>query len=662
MRLLKLRVRGFKGLRNVAFDLDHDRVVVVGPNEAGKSTFMDALVTGLYGLVPSKRGTGHAAALKQVLPWTGEPAGLSLTLALDEGTELELDWDLSGERTRVFNHSLGQDISASFATGTHGWLDVGDSLLHLPGSVFGQVACVGEGELALISDDAEVRRSLLRVTDAGVDVLVEQAIQRLNQAARHGTVPKANAATRRNQLGRGLAAVEAELAAARQAREALTIEIESIEQTEAALGVWRASAQEVDREIARRESTSERARVDLERSRGRLSEAEIRAAAVGVDADNGGAGAPQPAWTDDEMKAALETLVAEPNVDGHRGRGALALVTIAAGVVALVVGVALGLVAAGGVGAVIIGVGVYLATRGTMPASASITVAGRRYRSRQDLMSAIDQERARRDLAQQHAAVQSLERRLSTMQEQPRAADGKAGPLSNLSGRELARAHAEAAAEVERLSTDLVRQRASLERGARLITEVAPLEEQAVELRRRVSHLEAFGDACLLAAQTLASASEEIRRAYAPKLQAHLSRDLEQVTDGRYREALVSDRFEVLLRAPDTGSMVDLKHLSRGTQQQIYLLLRLGLLEVMSGGTESLPILLDDALALADDDRRAELLGVLQAQRRQVIYFTAGEAGAAAAFGSQWHRVDLPRPIAGSDTDARLKLAQQPGA
>src|SRR5258708_15058541 len=297
MRLLKLRVRGFKGLRNVEFDLDHDRVVVVGPNEAGKSTFMDALVTGLYGLAPSKRGTGHAAALKRVLPWTGEPGGLSLTLALDGGTELEVDWDLSGERTRVFNHSLGQDISATFATGPHGWLDVGDSLLHLPGSVFGQVACVGEGELALISDDAEVRRSLLRVTDAGVDVLVEQAIQRLQEAARHGTVPKVNAATRRNQLRSGLAALEAELVAAREAREALRVEVESIGQTEVALGLAQTRAQEVDREIAHRESTSERVRVDLERTRGRLSEAEIRAAAAGIDSDSGDADIEQPPRT-----------------------------------------------------------------------------------------------------------------------------------------------------------------------------------------------------------------------------------------------------------------------------------------------------------------------------------------------------------------------------
>jgi DNA repair exonuclease SbcCD ATPase subunit len=111
MRLLRLRVRGFKGLKDVELDLDHDRVLVVGPNEAGKSSILDALITGLYGLAPSKRGSGHAGALKQVLPWTGEPAGVNLTYGLADGRELEVDWNLSGERTRVINCTSGQDIS-----------------------------------------------------------------------------------------------------------------------------------------------------------------------------------------------------------------------------------------------------------------------------------------------------------------------------------------------------------------------------------------------------------------------------------------------------------------------------------------------------------------------------------------------------------------------
>jgi DNA repair exonuclease SbcCD ATPase subunit len=320
------------------------------------------------------------------------------------------------------------------------------------------------------------------------------------------------------------------------------------------------------------------------------------------------------------------------------------------GVTALVAGIVLQVVAAGIAGAAIIGLGVFLATRHALPAGETLTVGGNTFASRQELMSAIDRERARRDCDHQRAAVDLLERQLATL-------DAQTGPtgsgrvsvsaLTDLTSRELDRLLEECDAEVQRLSLDLAGQRASLERGGRGVGEVAPLEERVLQLRQQVEHLDGFGSACRLAATSLASASEEIRRAYAPRLQAYLGRDLATVTDGRYTEALVSDAFEVLLRIPETRSMVDLRQLSRGTQQQVYLLLRLGLMEVMAG-VETLPFFLDDALALADDDRRTELLRVLEAQEGQVVYFTAGEGEAAVAFGDRWHRVDLPRPLTGA--------------
>ena len=295
---------------------------------------------------------------------------------------------------------------------------------------------------------------------------------------------------------------------------------------------------------------------------------------------------------------------------------------------------------------------------------ASLNVGGMTFANRHELMAAMDHERALRDYSKQLQAVEKLQQQLNRLLQQPSLAeawapkDAETYLLTELPNHELERRSQKAGLEQQRLTIELAQQRASLERGARLIPEVSPLEERTLALRGQVDHLDAFGVACRMAAQNLADASEEIRRAYAPKLQAYLSRDLAQVTDGRYSEALVSDRFEVLLRVPETRSMVDLKQLSRGTQQQIYLLLRLGLMEVMGGGTETLPLFLDDALALADDDRRAELLKVLEAEQRQVIYFTAGETGAARAFGPKWHRVTLPKPM--SDSGAVPEIGSAP--
>jgi uncharacterized protein YhaN len=667
MRLSNLRVRGFKRMRDLDLDLTHDRLLVVGPNEAGKSTLMEALLTGLYGLAPAKRGSGHTAALKQVLPWTGEPAGLCLTYELDDGRQIEVDWDLSGERTQVIDHASGEDISGSFITGTHGWLDVGDALLHLPGSVFAQVSCVGEGELALITDDVVVRQSLLRVTDSDVDVMVEQAMRRLEEAARQASIPKINAATRRNELGRQLTAAEAQLAYARTAREALVTEVEIIASTEEALeGAHRQRALILVEE-ERRADERARKRAEVERSRARLAEAELRLASLQHDRREAEPGRLE--WTDEELEAARTKLSAATDTEGRRLPSLPALVAILVGIAAMVAGVVAQITPALVVGAVLIAVGVYLATRGGLSGMRSLSVGSMNFGNRQELMAAMDHERARRDYEQHLATMLGLKQELDGLHQQPAMDEaGKPKPtddtdellLTQIPNELLERRSMRATEEQQRLTIELAQQRASMERGARLIPEVSPLEERVLGLRQQVEHIDDFGAACRLAAENLAEASEELRRAYAPKLQAYLGRDLARITDGRYTEALVNEKFEVLLRAPETKTMVDLRRLSRGTQQQIYLLLRLGLLEVMSGGTETLPLFLDDALALADDDRRSELLKVLEAEKRQVIYFTAGEKGAADAFGPQWHRVVLPRPTAVASEDEEPATGTKP--
>ncbi|MDP9325426.1 MAG: hypothetical protein M3O87_02690, partial [Candidatus Dormibacteraeota bacterium] len=64
--------------------------------------------------------------------------------------------------------------------------------------------------------------------------------------------------------------------------------------------------------------------------------------------------------------------------------------------------------------------------------------------------------------------------------------------------------------------------------------------------------------------------------------------------------------------------------------------------------------------ALSDDDRRAELLKVLEAEDRQVIYFTAQENTAAATFGDAWHRVVLPAPAAAGSAPPELRVLDLP--
>ncbi|HEV1997327.1 MAG TPA: AAA family ATPase [Candidatus Dormibacteraeota bacterium] len=629
MKLVQMRVRGFRRLRDLTVDLDHERVLVVGRNEAGKSTLMEALLSGLYGLSPAKRGSGHAGAVRTVQPWTGEPAALTLHLRMDDGRPIEVEWDFTAERTRVIDHARGEEITADFAAGTHGWIDFGEKMLGLPAGVFRQVTSVGEGQLASLSDEAEIRQAVLQLTDAGVDVLVEQALARLDEATRQATIPRSNSATRRNEMGKQLHLSEHALSAATQAREELEKEVGAIRQTEKDLTAVRKDLARILADEDERETERQRLQSEIDRADGRLAEAELRLAAVATKP----ASTPQPFWNDRDLEAARQYLVTPPAPGGLLRPTVVAGWTLALlGVALLAVGIIRGVLALDGAAVVVIGAAVYLLTRGRDVLQPSIDIGAHTFADRQALMVALDEERARRDHATQQSAVRKLRRQLDELV-----------ALSSRSDDELEQRLKEAEALQTRLQLQLERQRASYDRGSAMLPEVAPLEEKVADLRLRIARLDQFGAAAAHAAATLGAAADEIRRNYAPMLQEYLSRDLARITSGRYTEAVVSDRFEVMLRAPETGSMVPMAQLSRGTQQQVYLLLRLGLLEIMSAGTEPLPLFLDDALALADDGRRNELLSVLEAEARQVIYFTAGET-AASIFGAHWHRVQLASP------------------
>jgi uncharacterized protein YhaN len=72
------------------------------------------------------------------------------------------------------------------------------------------------------------------------------------------------------------------------------------------------------------------------------------------------------------------------------------------------------------------------------------------------------------------------------------------------------------------------------------------------------------------------------------------------------------------------GTLVPLTGLSRGTAEQLYLALRLGLVERFAEGAEPLPIVMDDILVNFDEERAASAARSIEelSSRHQVLYFT----------------------------------------
>lgn len=122
-----------------------------------------------------------------------------------------------------------------------------------------------------------------------------------------------------------------------------------------------------------------------------------------------------------------------------------------------------------------------------------------------------------------------------------------------------------------------------------------------------------------LASETIKSLSDEIYQETAKSLNERISEILCEITGGRYTSVFLDARMEVRINTPQ--KLLSLEQVSRGTMDQIYFALRMAAGEMLSGGVP-MPILLDDAFAMYDDERLERTLSWLKKSKRQVILFT----------------------------------------
>jgi DNA repair protein SbcC/Rad50 len=113
----------------------------------------------------------------------------------------------------------------------------------------------------------------------------------------------------------------------------------------------------------------------------------------------------------------------------------------------------------------------------------------------------------------------------------------------------------------------------------------------------------------------------------APRLAAAVRQALPAVTNGRYTDVRVfPETLRVAVLDPG-GEWRDAMHLSHGTAEQVYLLLRVALSDQLTQQNEVTPLILDDVLVQSDTGRKVAILSVLHqlSKDRQVILFTQEE-------------------------------------
>lgn len=149
---------------------------------------------------------------------------------------------------------------------------------------------------------------------------------------------------------------------------------------------------------------------------------------------------------------------------------------------------------------------------------------------------------------------------------------------------------------------------------AKVEEDLETAEEDYKELIKRNESIE-------LAKKLLEKAYEKMKSNVTPKFTQNLSSNLEKFSDNKYKKVIVNDENGLMVEM-QTGEYVSAERLSVGTIDQLYLALRLSMVDELTD--ERLPIILDEAFAYFDDERLKNVLKYIAEnyKNRQVIILT----------------------------------------
>ena len=140
-------------------------------------------------------------------------------------------------------------------------------------------------------------------------------------------------------------------------------------------------------------------------------------------------------------------------------------------------------------------------------------------------------------------------------------------------------------------------------------------------LTQKLDLLNERREALTLARQTLEQANAALAERFSPRLVREASDIFSELTGGRYARVQISRQMDMEAGQPDAAMRRSL-FLSGGTADELYLSVRLAVCRLLL--PEDAPIVLDDALAMFDDDRLCLALCLLQREvaNRQILLFT----------------------------------------
>ncbi|MDO5715167.1 MAG: AAA family ATPase [Tissierellia bacterium] len=172
----------------------------------------------------------------------------------------------------------------------------------------------------------------------------------------------------------------------------------------------------------------------------------------------------------------------------------------------------------------------------------------------------------------------------------------------------------------KKMDLDLSRLKGEMKTLESSVKKLQRFQNKKKRLEGKKQKLEEKRELLELASRTLEELLSDNQNLLMPRLRQKMEEILEKMTEGKYRQVLLTQDYNISLYDQSQETFVHLSQLSQGTIDQVYLAFQLALGKVL--WKEEYPLILDDPFYSYDDARLRATLDYLS-REKQVMIFTS---------------------------------------
>ncbi len=149
------------------------------------------------------------------------------------------------------------------------------------------------------------------------------------------------------------------------------------------------------------------------------------------------------------------------------------------------------------------------------------------------------------------------------------------------------------------------------------------IDEEIAEVKGKIKSLEKKLKGVEIATNYMEKAFKELQKSFGPVINKKVEDIFKDITKGAYKDLRVSEDYNLVVKDTKSNKIMDASYLSSGTYDQIYLALRLGIIDIIFED-KKVPIILDESFTQYDDNRLKTMLDIIykRVYKNQIILFT----------------------------------------